>query len=1564
MEWARSLSDMEREVVGALIPMFPDVGKEVIKRSVLHPSNRGDPFNNHNLLNRCIDDLLELRTYKDMDIVDLTQDLQDSPQHYDTFSDGDVSLDLTTTIEDQSDNVSANDTRLLDSVSSASSVSDGEFSPQGRNQKNDTRLMDSVSSVSDEELRPQGRNQTNATHRDFHEGDQYRSSSTPISDIQPQSSNASPNDSSHDFNIQSSFEHEEVDSLEENHHQINTPSPINERGVSTPSPANQRQLSTPSPVNWQNFDSLSPKGKEEVNSRDDGIHITPPITNNEDSASSASDQRQLSTPSPIDWQQLGFPNPNTKLAFLHSSKDQRQLTTPSPMSLSSEELGKNPLSPVSAVSSNSTRGNLLSNGGDIPASSDTGTDRMKSNSITTDDSGIGSTTVSPATDSTKTPVSITSNSITSNSMPLAANSGAVKYKNSQIIDLTSPESDVFNAKSSSHKTLTDLIASPNTLLISSATHSRGALSHGGDQPTPKSFVPFKRYTPPLQTSLFPSSTASSKASEYTHLSNESVLNNKTRYNTGYLRMPLLGKNSAPSTATCACNDCKTNGAIGSKHSNTCTASQVRTLAPSTISRPPPSPPPSSSHQENAKLGISLTASTAVKNIAFPNSSISSNNLGNKGNVIVHTCTELSGKSVLVPGGQGYSVQKSSNSTYTSTSENTRVQNPNEGMLGVGASCTVETNGSNQDAKLSTILAENQRTLNNIQQEFNKLVNAESNRKMRNEVMGSIFDQKEKKTVTKHKQLDRNHTPWQPPQTGHQGQFVPRFGFGNQGNNVFQFGNGFPPPHGGFHQQRDNLQGFVPYGHQHRHKHHHENLLHASHGKPQQPQPGARQMPKLQPQPPPPGVPATASRPPAASAANRPAAQIANRPVTVAAPPANRPAALATQAANTPAAPAGQAIHRLAVPVPQAPNRPAAPAPQAPNRPIVPAPQAANRPAPQAANRPAPQVANRPAAPAVQAANRLAAPAPNRPAAPAPNRPAAPAPNRPAAPAPNRPAAPAPQAPNRPAAPAPQALNRTLDLTNEDQELIRALDEALERAGGDAFGGGGVAFGGGGDVGGVPEAVIRDITTDVLNLFGDADQDWVRNKVLEYINHGDVVSAVCNYMLENDFPKVKDKTAPPPPKKKQIQDTVNYFTEYDNASLYLDSNAERQGHRLLQNEFRRFSCYTIGAAMALFNHHYAPTKKCLEELVNNNQVVKTAYNSPKYSRPDERRVKVDITIKENGKEIKRQLKVEVNKSIRAKHFVASQFDPQLQKEIDFFNAQLKCDAEERDRQLALQFNEDQYEAEGQLIECGCCYGDVTFDDMIQCSDGHLFCQMCLQRYAQEATYGEGKAQIVCMTDGCESTFPRSQLQKALSANDLAKYDDRVGEESLQLADMGDNLVRCPYCNYAALMGEGDKVFQCQAADCKKETCRYCKEEWKDHFGIPCDEIEKKSDTKVRVSYEERMTMAKIRTCHRCKAGFTKSEGCNKMTCRCGAKMCYVCRKPNIDYNHFCRHPRDPGHNCKQCSDCSLWSNPEEDDERAIQEIRKQMEDEKKARDKKAAAASGDSGPPDAKKPRIE
>lgn len=54
---------MDDNIIEHLIPMFPQLTPEVIKFSVLHESNRYQPVDEAHLLQRCIDDLLDLRTY-------------------------------------------------------------------------------------------------------------------------------------------------------------------------------------------------------------------------------------------------------------------------------------------------------------------------------------------------------------------------------------------------------------------------------------------------------------------------------------------------------------------------------------------------------------------------------------------------------------------------------------------------------------------------------------------------------------------------------------------------------------------------------------------------------------------------------------------------------------------------------------------------------------------------------------------------------------------------------------------------------------------------------------------------------------------------------------------------------------------------------------------------------------------------------------------------------------------------------------------------------------------------------------------------------------------------------------------------------------------------------------------------------------------------------------------------------------------------------------------------------------------------------------------------------------
>ncbi|KAG0563045.1 hypothetical protein M758_8G000600 [Ceratodon purpureus] len=230
-----------------------------------------------------------------------------------------------------------------------------------------------------------------------------------------------------------------------------------------------------------------------------------------------------------------------------------------------------------------------------------------------------------------------------------------------------------------------------------------------------------------------------------------------------------------------------------------------------------------------------------------------------------------------------------------------------------------------------------------------------------------------------------------------------------------------------------------------------------------------------------------------------------------------------------------------------------------------------------------------------------------------------------------------------------------------------------------------------------------------------------------------------------------------------------------------------------------------------------------------------------------------------------------------------------------------------------------------IECGCCCSDsVRIEEMAQCADGHLFCFTCLRRRVEESTYGGARAgtDLPCMdTSGCGEFFPWSEVKRALPPDVLARYEQRQAQDAVTQANIH-GLVYCPFCGTPYEMSPDLKVLECENGSCKKASCVECREP--SHIPLRCEEVEKRSETALRRNVEERMSKALLRACTACKAELLKSDGCNKVTCRCGQAMCYVCRQPVVGgYRHFCQHARlGPKKTCTECERCSLWEEEEE------------------------------------------
>lgn len=142
------------------------------------------------------------------------------------------------------------------------------------------------------------------------------------------------------------------------------------------------------------------------------------------------------------------------------------------------------------------------------------------------------------------------------------------------------------------------------------------------------------------------------------------------------------------------------------------------------------------------------------------------------------------------------------------------------------------------------------------------------------------------------------------------------------------------------------------------------------------------------------------------------------------------------------------------------------------------------------------------------------------------------------------------------------------------------------------------------------------------------------------------------------------------------------------------------------------------------------------------------------------------------------------------------------------------------------------------------------------------------------------------------------------------------------------------------------FTCESPSCGRSSCLVCRKAWSDiHI---CNES---SLVELRTKVEQAMSLAIKRVCPRCNTSFVKSSGCNKLTCPCGYKMCYVCRKDigeadygtGEGYRHFCDHfrPEGDGSPCKECDRCNLWE--QEDTDAVLACAKERAEHEWRARE---------------------
>ncbi|KAM3826976.1 E3 ubiquitin-protein ligase RNF216 isoform 2-T2 [Vipera latastei] len=368
-------------------------------------------------------------------------------------------------------------------------------------------------------------------------------------------------------------------------------------------------------------------------------------------------------------------------------------------------------------------------------------------------------------------------------------------------------------------------------------------------------------------------------------------------------------------------------------------------------------------------------------------------------------------------------------------------------------------------------------------------------------------------------------------------------------------------------------------------------------------------------------------------------------------------------------------------------------------------------------------------------------------------------------------------------------------------------------------------------------------------FPDATREYIE-ELIQSKNCCDL-NILCNLLLENpDYPK-KERSMVLNPNSSllasQDETKVPKVDYFDFSKLDpLDQRCFIQAADLLMADFKMLSSQDIKWALHELKGHYAITRKAFSDAIKKWQELSPEASGKRKRRKEMNQYSyIDFKFEQGDTKIEKRMFFLENKRRHWRNYDQFSLLPPVQLEREFYEQKIKEMAEHADFLLALQMNEEQYQKDGQLIECRCCYGEFAFEELTQCADGHLFCKECLIKYAQEAVFGSGKSELSCMEGSCTCSFPTSELEKVLPENILCKYYERKGEEEVAAA-CADELVRCPFCNFPALLDKDVKRFSCPNPCCRKETCRKCQGLWKEHMNLSCEQLAEKDDIKYRTS----------------------------------------------------------------------------------------------------------------------
>ncbi|SJL00687.1 uncharacterized protein ARMOST_04000 [Armillaria ostoyae] len=200
-------------------------------------------------------------------------------------------------------------------------------------------------------------------------------------------------------------------------------------------------------------------------------------------------------------------------------------------------------------------------------------------------------------------------------------------------------------------------------------------------------------------------------------------------------------------------------------------------------------------------------------------------------------------------------------------------------------------------------------------------------------------------------------------------------------------------------------------------------------------------------------------------------------------------------------------------------------------------------------------------------------------------------------------------------------------------------------------------------------------------------------------------------------------------------------------------------------------------------------------------------------------------------------------------------------------------------------------------CPICYDDVSTPFQSVCE--HVYCTGCIRHFLTSAAE-TGIFPLVCMGNESKCGTPISipVIQKFLPPTAFNHLLETVFTTHVDKRPQEFRYCKTPDCMQIYRRSEAVSVLRCPS--CFSEICSSCGEDSHERLNCEYARIHNNPAEQERMSEIWLLQQRGIKKCPTCSRLLEKTEGCNHMTCPCGAHICWRCMgvfDANNIYNHM-------------------------------------------------------------------